>query len=178
MWGEGLASTYSAADRAVVRRWQGLDRFYQRIQSPRVGDVRALRFRDLLDDVVRRHTLPTEIRVWRGVRSCELSLGAPLSALPMRLGSTSAPNRFVSTSLDIAVAQGEFTHPPAFGGAALLRVIARSGTPALWLPPIGDPKLAYQQELLFPPDVRMTILATVPAASGPPTVIVRLEVVT
>ena len=56
---------------------------------------------------------------------------------------------FVSTTIYRQVAIDEFTRPPGPGGPALLEVEAPAGTPGLWLPPAGDPDLAYQGELLL-----------------------------
>jgi hypothetical protein len=63
----------------------------------------------------------------------------------------------MSTSVHEQVVRDEFIHPGK--DAALLKVTARAGTAAVWMPPIGDPAMAYQGELLFRPGAMLRIIA-------------------
>lgn len=61
----------------------------------------------------------------------------------------------MSTSLDREVAVDEFTVPPGESGAALLELEVPAGVHAIWAPPLGDPALAYQAELILDRGVRI-----------------------
>jgi len=58
---------------------------------------------------------------------------------------------FLSTTIFRDVAVAEFTLPPGSDGPAILEIDVPAGTPAVWVPPLGDPALAYQGELLGAP---------------------------
>ncbi|MGI8807711.1 MAG: ADP-ribosyltransferase [Acidimicrobiales bacterium] len=64
---------------------------------------------------------------------------------------------FLSTTIFPNVALEECTVPSGPGGPALLRISVPTGTPAVWVPALGDPALAYQGELLLPRGVRMAV---------------------
>lgn len=56
------------------------------------------------------------------------------------------------------MALDEFVRPAGPGGPALLEISVPAGTPALWVPPIGDPWSGpYQGELLFDRPTRIAV---------------------
>jgi hypothetical protein len=57
---------------------------------------------------------------------------------------------------DPGIVEREFTEPAT--SPALLRVQARRGTHAVWVPPLGDEENAGQMELLFLPTALVPIL--------------------
>lgn len=67
---------------------------------------------------------------------------------------------FLSTTIVRDVAVSEFTIPPGRGGPALLEIDVPVGTPAIWVPPLGDPMLAYQGELLLPRRLPLSVRAS------------------
>lgn len=163
---EDLASRLTAAarlvtealtdERAAIRRYQALDRTYELVatilRDPSSADRLTTAQLDLVDRIVRvltnvtlRWSLPEPVRVYRGQRSLERVFGAG-----DRPGRTIRPATFLSTTISRSVALDEFTAPTGPGGPALFEIDVPAGTPALWLPPIGDPELAYQGELLLP----------------------------
>jgi len=85
--------------------------------------------------------------VYRGLRS--------------RTGLALDPNlespSFLSTTIARDVALGEFTVPSGPGGAVLLEISVRAGTPGVWVPALGDPALAYQGELLLGRGVQLAV---------------------
>jgi hypothetical protein len=154
-----LTGQVSEAELVALRRYQALDRTYalvnQVLRAERHPDeladeefaaVRAL-VRDL-DDLLARWRTPEPVRVYRGLRS----------RTGLRFGQSPVVSRsFLSTTLFRDVAVAEFTTPPGTGGPALLEIVVPSGTPAIWVPPLGDPALAYQGELLLGREVRLAV---------------------
>ncbi len=158
-----VTEAFTAEEVAAIRRYQGLDRTYELVaavlRDPLAADglpVEQARLVNtivrMLDAATRRWVVPEDLIVYRGQRSVMRALGSG-----NRVGRTIALEAFMSTSIHRAVAVDEFAAPPGPGGAALLKVAVPAGTPALWLPPVGDPDLAYQGELLLARDGRIIV---------------------
>ncbi len=99
----------------------------------------------VLTDATRRWRVPEPAQVYRGQRSVDRVFGTTA-----RVGQVLEPETFLSTSIYRDVALDELTVPSGRGGPALFEIDVAPGTKALWVPPVGDPALAYQGELLFP----------------------------
>lgn len=147
------------AEISALRRYQALDRSYEllnevlraerhpdELSDDELVAVRAL-VRDL-DVLLARWRTPEPVRVYRGLRS---QVGFDVDESPAVSGS------FLSTTVFRDVAIGEFTVPPGPGGPALLEIEVPAGTPGVWVPPLGDPALAYQGELLLGREVRLAV---------------------
>lgn len=136
----------------AVRRWQGTDRFYQRVQMrmrEQLGefdDDEADHVMDVLGDILDRHPLPDDVVLWRGVRNAGAMFGRSTANLHDFIGRTIPPGAFIATGTSRAEAMG-FTDPGS--APVLLRVLATRGTRALWVPPVGHPELANQREFLL-----------------------------
>lgn len=138
---------------SALRRYQAMDRTYELVNRLLRGEPGADELSDEQDaavrDIVRhlnrtlnRWRTPEPIRAYRGLRS---RVGFDTVAdVPLVTRS------FLSTTIVRDVALSEFTIPPGPGGPALLEIDVPAGTPAVWVPPLGDPALAYQGELLLP----------------------------
>lgn len=87
-----------------------------------------------------------------GLRDAPRALGETPTA-----GEVLESKSFLSTTIHRDVAMREFTAPPGSGGAALLEIEVPAGTPALWVPPLGDPVLRYQGELVLPRGTELRI---------------------
>jgi len=154
------------AERLALTRYQGLDRFYELVNGVLRGE---LRFSQLDEDakervaatvrglgtLLDRWSVPDPVRVYRGVRDLSRTFGR----LPQP-GTRHVLTGFLSSSLHTSVARDQFTEPRA-GVAALLVFDVPPGTPAIWLPPLGDPALADQAELLLGPSTTVVVHATV-----------------
>ncbi|MGH3848293.1 MAG: ADP-ribosyltransferase [Pseudonocardiaceae bacterium] len=140
---------------AAIRRYQGLDRSYELVASVMrglrpPGDLTATEA-ELVTMILRtlpvsiaRWCIPEPLRVYRGQRSVGRFFGSGA-----RKERVLVADSFLSTTIFREVALDEFTKPAGPGGPALLEISVPAGTPALWVPPIGDPALAYQGELLL-----------------------------
>lgn len=156
-------ASMTADEVEAVRRYQARDRTYELVaavlRDPKSSDDLSEEQADLVDTIVRilsaatrRWRVPVPVAVYRGQRS----LGRVFGAGP-RVGRTIQPATFLSTSISRDVALEEFAAPPGPGGPALFEVAVPAGTQGLWLPPIGDPELAYQGELLLPRRTRLLV---------------------
>jgi len=159
----GVTEAFTAEEVAAIRRYQGLDRTYalvaEVLRNPGSADDLTDEQADVVDTIVRvlsaatrRWRVPVPVQVFRGQRSLARVFGAEA-----RVGRTIQPAMFLSTSISRDVAVQEFAAPPGPGGAALFEVSVPAGTRGLWLPPIGDPALAYQGELLLPRRTRLLV---------------------
>jgi len=169
------AAELSDEQRAAVVRWQGADRFYEKINAALRGetdDPEPVDTADTLLGVV-THPLAGEYIVWRGARSVEAAFDVSADRLEELIGLREPLVRFTSTSLDENVAINEFTKPQLKGGAVLMELALAPGVRAAWIPPIGDQEMAYQQELLVRPGMMQRIVDVVRADFIP---IVRMEV--
>lgn len=168
---EGQADQVDAGQKASAERWQQRDRYYEQVQAAAVHDENATDeslqvMNDLQDMAI---ALPEDVEVWRGVRSIEETFGTGIDGLIGR--DDEIVRRFMSTTVHKNVARGEFTRPSK--SPALLKVTAHAGAAAVWMPPIGDPEMAYQGELLFRPGCLLRILAVDTSADVP---VIEVEV--
>lgn len=158
-----VTASLTAAEVEAVRRYQGRDRTYELVaavlRNPKSSDDLTEEQADLVGRIVRtlsaatrRWQAPVSMPGYRGQRSLDQVLGAG-----PRVGRTIQPATFLSTSIYRDVALEEFAAPPGPGGSALFEVLVPGGTQGLWLPPIGDPELAYQGELLLPRRTRVLV---------------------
>lgn len=156
-------ASMTADEVEAVRRYQARDRTYELVaavlRDPKSSDDLSEEQADLVDTIVRmlsavtrRWRVPVPVAVYRGQRSLDQVFGAE-----PRVGRTIQPATFLSTSISRDVALEEFAAPPGSGGPALFEVTVPAGTQGLWLPPIGDPELAYQGELLLPRRTRLLV---------------------
>lgn len=158
-----VTASLTADEVEAVRRYQGRDRTYELVaavlRNPKSSDDLTEEQADLVDRIVRllsaatrRWRTPFSMPVYRGQRSLDQVFGAG-----PRVGRTIQPTTFLSTSIYRDVALEEFAAPPGPGGPALLELVVPAGTYGLWLPPIGDPELAYQGELLLSRRTRVLV---------------------
>lgn len=145
-----VAASATDGELAAVRRYQALDRTYEMVNrllryepgADELSDAELADVRDIvrgLSQLLERWRTPEPLRVYRGLRS--------------RAGLTDVriiTRSFLATTIVRDIAIDEFTVPPAPGGPALLEIDVPAGVPAVWVPPLGDPALAYQGELLLP----------------------------
>lgn len=159
--------------REAVIRWQCRDRFYHQVQLAVIDDNAASEdARDVADSLTSLGAPLTQpVEVWRGIRSIDNTFGVPAEQLPTLIGHRFEVDRFFSTTVDRRVAEQEFTEPaPA---PALYKITVQGGTEAVWLPPLGDPEEARQQELLLLPGIESRIVAVEMSVAVP---IVLVEV--
>lgn len=155
-------------DVAALRRYQATDRTYELVNrllrgepgADELSDVQDAAVRNIvrsLNQLVNRWRTPEPFRVYRGLRSrvgLDIGVDVPL-----------VTRSFLSTTIVRDVAVSEFTVPPGVGGPALLMIDVPAGTPAIWVPPLGDPALAYQGELLLPRGLPLLVRASRDEAS-------------
>ncbi|MFT4086142.1 MAG: phage minor head protein [Gordonia sp. (in: high G+C Gram-positive bacteria)] len=140
-----------ADERAAVERWQGMDRFYQRVQRElrgESGSPEAERIVDVLDDLIDAHPLGRDVVAWRGIRNAHAMFGVHAEDLGSIVGATLQPGGFIATSVAREVAVS-FTDPGR--DPVILRLLVASHVGALWVAKAGNPQLRSQQELLFAP---------------------------
>lgn len=153
------------AERLALTRYQGLDRFYELVNGVLRGELRFSELEEVskervaaavrgLGTLLGRWSLPEPVRVYRGVRDLTRTFGT----MPQP-GTRHVLTGFVSSSLHRSVALDQFTGP-RLGVAAVLVLDVAPGTPAIWLPPLGDPSLADQAELLLGPSTTVVVNAT------------------
>lgn len=158
-----VVGEFTAAESQAVQRYQATDRTYELVSDVLRGYVAYDDLDDdqadvvahmiaALDELTTRWRLPEAVVVHRGQRSLDRTFGTP-----PQTGREFEIDSFLSASIHRHVAIDEFTAPPGPGGAVLLEIVAPAGTPALWVPPIGDPALAYQGELLLPRRTRIRV---------------------
>lgn len=131
--------------RHIISLWQRDDRTYQefqRVAREESDDALMVERADILDVLIERHRLAQRVLVYRGVRNAPKVFGLDTSALSDLIGQTVPLSGYFATSVHRAVAASEFTRPPSGDGPALLEVEVPAGTPALWIPPLGDGALA------------------------------------
>jgi len=134
------------AEVAAVRRYQSLFGHGERLNASLLDDDEGWRTTPLrqvvedLDALLLRAFLPVDVVVYRGIGDVE-------AAVPPSPGAVEEHRPYLSASLDETVATRDF----AVGERpAVLRIAARRGARALWMPPLGRRELAYEQEVLFP----------------------------
>lgn len=161
--------TLSESQRKAVARWQGMDRFYAKVQKAAGGkltdDPEAEEALNELAASAEEMPLARDMNLWRGLRNAHLAFET--DDLDSIVGQSFPQERFtaVSTDRDIAVA---FTSPGKH--PAILDVTVRQGTTGIWMPVHGlqAPELAEQQELLIPPGARMTVTGITRRGDDPP----------
>jgi hypothetical protein len=163
----------TSGQRQSVRRWQGRDRFYEQVQLAATDNPSASdEARDVADDLTALAAPLTQtIEVWRGIRSIDKTFGVPAAGLSALVGQSFDVDRFFSTTIDRRVAEREFAEPAR--APALYRIAVQGGTTVVWLPPVGDPEEAHQQELLLLPGIETRIVAVDTSGAIP---IVEVEV--
>jgi hypothetical protein len=141
-----------------VRRWQGRDRFYEKVQGAAAGNsdsIEAMRVAESLGSLAR--PLPQDTELWRGIRSTARAFGLNTDDLNALIGRNWVEERFMSTTTSRDVALTEFNRPSA--APAIIHITARAGASAVWVPPLGDAENAGQSELLFAPGIGVRILS-------------------
>jgi hypothetical protein len=106
--------------------------------------------------------LPDGVKVYRGVRHLD-RLGVDIDGDG---SATYIARSVLATSLSAPMAANFVT---MFSDSTLPAVIELSlprGHMALWIPPIGDPALAYEAELLLPIGTRFQVTSACPAEVG------------
>ena len=157
-----VTESLTADERTAIRRYQAMDRTYELVAAVLRGQltpdeltaetaVLVSHVIDALIPATNRWRLPEPVRLYRGQRSASTVGTGP------RIGRVLVAETFVSTTIYKPVAVDEFTQPPGPSGPALLEIQAPPGTPGLWVPPAGDPDLAYQGELLLPRETRIAV---------------------
>ncbi len=148
------------AEISALRRYQALDRTYELVNEvlraernpDELSNDELVAVRALVGDIdvlVARWRTPEPVRVYRGLRS---RVGFDVDESP------AVSRSFLSTAVFRDVDIGEFTVPPGPGGPALLEIdVPAGGTPGVWVPPLGDPALPYQGELLLGREVRLAV---------------------
>jgi hypothetical protein len=138
---------------ASVRAWQKTDRTYELVQKIARGHSMAgtsqLQARSAsgvrghLVEAIQSGRLPFPLRVFRGLRDIEVSLG--FSRPSRMVGLRTDLTGFCATTVFRSVAAGEFTARQG----VVLDLEVPVGTPALWVAGIGDRSLRRQGELLL-----------------------------
>src|SRR5690349_4575692 len=135
-------------ERAAVRRYQAIGNAHERLNAFLRGRPvsagtadRHLKTIRPLDELLTRAALPTDLTVFRGLRRIR-------GIVPRagRMPATRLQNGYLSTTLSREVALRNFTDRERGG---ILRITAPAGMHPLWLPTLGDPRLADEEELLF-----------------------------
>lgn len=145
--------------RAAIERWQGMDRFYAKVQKAVEGkspDPAALRVAAELRRAAVKTPLESDVLMWRGVRNWHTAFGS--ESLEELALYDEEQARFTAISSDRRISEEQFT---TFGKAgALLTIRAKKGTPGIWMPSNGsaDEDLVAQQEFLVPPGARMRVV--------------------
>ncbi len=155
---------------ASVHAWQQTDRTYALVQKLVRGQPlstfkssQARVARNLTEHLhlaVQSGRAPFELRVFRGLRDVEVSLGVSHpSHLPgRRIGLPG----FCATTVLRHVAASEFTAPRG----VLLDLRIPPGTPALWVAGLGNDTLRHQGELLLGVDMKVDVYSHVQAVGA------------
>lgn len=145
--------------RAAIERWQGMDRFYAKVQKAVEGkssDSETLLVAAELRRAAVKTPLESDVLMWRGVRNWHTAFG--VESLEELALYDEEQARFIAISSDRRISEEQFT---TFGKAgALLKIRAKKGTPGIWMPSNGstDEDLVAQQEFLVPPGARMRVV--------------------
>lgn len=124
-----------------------------------------------LDSAIERSVLPVDVVAFRAVSGAQT-----VDELAELIGGDVEEGRdldllgFVSTSLKRDRAE-RFLRAPLH---LMLEMHARSGSPALWVPPLGEPALAGQCELLFGSGTQVRVQGRVESADEAITVVVEV----
>jgi hypothetical protein len=157
-WAEGL----TAKQRRALLRWQADNNGYA--EFPRYVREPGVTFDRRLDGIVVQLTTailagrtPADLVVWRGVRSSVDAFGVAASRLHELVGVERVMEGFLSTSFDEDVVRDAFLDPAGTGGAVLIELGVRAGTPAAWLPLGGWSGQTGECELLLLPGRRILV---------------------
>lgn len=141
--------------RAAITRWQGPDRFYERVQRViREGtdDYEATLTATVLEDLIDRCEIGRTVICWRGERDSNRVFGVSAGDLANLVGRAFDTVGFYAVSASRDVAEGAFTIPGR--DPVIVRAVITPNAHALWVAAAGAPELAEQQELLlFSPTV-------------------------
>lgn len=171
--------TATEAERSAVMAWQRPDdRFYQQVQAAfrTPGTAVSLEVAEViegLDSLLSKGSLTSEVTIWRGLRSSTNTVGVSTRDLMGLIDSTISLPGYLATSTEFSVAESVFTQPEGPGGAFMMQLIAPTGTPAIWVPPLGRAEFADQHELLFDP-YRSILVVDVVRSGSVSTVIGKL----
>lgn len=140
----------SFAERAAIRRYQGMGGTFERLNAlfrgaPTATPLarRLIAWAATIEGLAARATLPTDLVLYRGLEDLA-AVVPPLDTVPQ----TSFEPAPMSTTLSREVAVRDFASvDPARGG--VLRIEVGAGVPAVWIAPLGDPALRYEAEVLF-----------------------------
>ena len=138
--------------RNAVHRWQGMDRFYSRMQDVIRNDAdddEAADVADILDTAILASVLPRDVVLYRGIRNVSTLIRRTNSDLDRYVGQQIPSPGFFAASTSREQAASGFTRPFSGGGPVLFELTVRAGTPALWVSGSGDPEMADQRELLM-----------------------------
>lgn len=161
----------TSQQRAAVKRWQGPDRFYDRVQEA-LGGADDDEAQTVAQEIVKlAQPLPEDTELWRGIRSISETFGVHATDVESLTGREWRESRFMSTTISRAKTTPEFTHPGS--ASAILQIVARSGARAVWIPPLGVPNFVRQSELLFVDGTRVRILGVDVSGDLP---LIRVEV--
>lgn len=164
---EGLRLLATEDELDALRRYQALDRTYALVNELLRGErrqdmltedeIEAVRaILTGLDRLLERWSTPEPLLPYRGQRSLTRAFDLAEAERP-KVGAMIESTAFLSTTIYREVALDEFTTPAGTGGPALIEIEVPAGSPALWVPPLGDPALAYQGELLLPRGVSVRV---------------------
>ncbi|MDI9898465.1 phage minor head protein [Rhodococcus sp. IEGM 1409] len=152
-------SQLSDEERAAVRRWQGMDRFYRRIQDVVRNEAEDEEAQDVIDallPLLSGNAVQSDVVLYRGIRNVSTLIRRTNSDLERYIGQTIPTPGFLAASTSREQATSGFTRPFVGGGPVLFELTVRAGTPAFWIAGAGDPAMTDQRELLM--DVTMSLL--------------------
>lgn len=138
--------------RDAIVRWQGMDKFYARVQKfarDGVQHEEAEHVADMLDEAIASAVVPRDVTMYRGIRNSTMLFGVPNADLATLEGVTVRADGYMAASTSREQAVSGFTRPHIGGGPVLLELSIRAGTPALWVAGAGSPDMAEQAELLM-----------------------------
>lgn len=149
----------SDEERAAVLRWQGMDRFYRRMQDVVRNEAEDEEAQDVIDallPLISGNAVQSDVVLYRGIRNVSTLIRRTNSDLERYIGQTIPTPGFLAASTSREQATSGFTRPFVGGGPVLFELTVRAGTPAFWIAGAGDPAMADQRELLM--DVTMSLL--------------------
>ncbi|MDI9914369.1 phage minor head protein [Rhodococcus sp. IEGM 1379] len=156
--------------REAILRWQGMDRFYRRMQDVvrnNTDDEEAILMVELLDEAIAASELVEDVTLYRGIRNISTLIGRTNSDLDRYMGQAIETPGYLAASTSREQAISGFTRPFIGGGPALFELTIRAGTPALWVAGAGDPAMADQRELLLGTAYSLLILGVDYSGSVP-----------
>ena len=138
--------------RDAIRRWQGMDRFYRRMQDVVRNEADDEEAEDVIANllpVILGNTLQSDVVVYRGIRNVSTLIRRTNSDIDRYVGQAIPSPGFFAASTSREQATSGFTRPFIGGGPVLFELTVRAGTPAFWVSGAGDPEMADQRELLM-----------------------------